>query len=80
LSARYTPQEVEEWAEIRQQVAPQAAGHGIVVYEKARGPITHELRDQMELGLPHYPVLGEFTGTVVDYTEFAVRLRYDDLP
>jgi hypothetical protein len=34
----------------------------------------------MELGLPHYPVLEEFTSTVVDYTEFAVRLRYDDLP
>jgi HEPN domain-containing protein len=43
-------------------------------------PFTHELRELMELGLPHYPVLEEFTATVVDYTEFAVRLRYDDLP
>lgn len=43
-------------------------------------PFTHELRGLMELGLPHYPVLEEFTATVVDYTEFAVRLRYDDLP
>jgi predicted nucleotidyltransferase len=32
----YTPQEVEEWAEVRQHVATQAVGHGVVVYEKAR--------------------------------------------
>jgi len=43
-------------------------------------PFTHELRELMELAVPHYPVLEGFTATVPEYTEYAVRLRYDDLP
>jgi predicted nucleotidyltransferase len=30
----YTPQEVEEWSEVRQHIATQAVRHGVVVYEK----------------------------------------------
>ena len=43
-------------------------------------PFTHELHELIELAVAHYPVLKEFTETVPEYTEFAVRLRYDDLP
>jgi uncharacterized protein len=32
----FTPQEVDEWSEVRQHVATQAVRNGIVVYEKAR--------------------------------------------
>jgi HEPN domain-containing protein len=43
-------------------------------------PFTHELRELLECALPHYPLLKAFRDTVPDYTEFAVRLRYDDIP
>jgi len=43
-------------------------------------PFTHELRELLELAIPHYPWLEEFAGTIPEYTEFGVRLRYDDLP
>ena len=43
-------------------------------------PFTHELRDLIELALPHYPMLRGFVDTVPEYTEYAVRLRYDDVP
>ena len=43
-------------------------------------PYTHELRELMELALPHYPALAELADDIAEYTEFAVRLRYDDLP
>lgn len=31
----YTPEELEEWSEVKAHVATQAVSHGIVVYEKA---------------------------------------------
>jgi HEPN domain-containing protein len=43
-------------------------------------PFTHELHELMELAVPHSPELGAFAANVAEYTEFAVRLRYDDLP
>jgi HEPN domain-containing protein len=43
-------------------------------------PFTHELHDLLELAVPHYPALVEFADTIPEYTEFAVRLRYDDIP
>jgi len=42
-------------------------------------PFTHELHELIELAVTHYPVLEEFADTIPEYTEFAVRLRYDDL-
>jgi hypothetical protein len=38
------------------------------------------LRELLMLAIPHYPMLQDFAGTIPEYTEFAVRLRYDDLP
>jgi hypothetical protein len=38
------------------------------------------LRELTELALPHHPALAELAGDIAEYTEFAVRLRYDDLP
>lgn len=61
-------------------LAAQLLAKAALAAKEVEYPFTHELRELMELGLPHYPVLEEFTATVVDYTEFAVRLRYDDLP
>jgi HEPN domain-containing protein len=49
----------------------------------ARGleyPYTHELRELVELALPCFPALAEVAGDIAEYTEFAVRLRYDGLP
>jgi hypothetical protein len=43
-------------------------------------PFTHELHELMELAVPHYPGLAVFAASVAEYTEFAVGLRYDDLP
>jgi len=42
-------------------------------------PFSHELRELLERAIPHYPSLDEFRATLPAYTEFAVRLRYDDL-
>jgi len=33
----------------------------------------------IQLALPHYPALDRFRDTVPEYTDFAVRLRYDDI-
>ncbi|MBI5282812.1 MAG: nucleotidyltransferase domain-containing protein [Candidatus Solibacter usitatus] len=33
----YTPEEVEEWSDVRQHVATQAVRNGIVVYEEQPG-------------------------------------------
>jgi hypothetical protein len=38
------------------------------------------LHELLELAIPHYPALGDFADTIPEYTEFAVRLRYDDIP
>jgi HEPN domain-containing protein len=43
-------------------------------------PFTHELRELLELAAAHYPALEDFSATIPEYTEFAVRMRYDDLP
>jgi HEPN domain-containing protein len=43
-------------------------------------PFTHDLRDLLELALETYPQLERFRVNVPEYTEFAVRLRFDDLP
>jgi hypothetical protein len=34
----------------------------------------------LELAVAHYPLLERFSDTIPEYTEFAVRLRYDDVP
>ncbi|MEK7407936.1 MAG: HEPN domain-containing protein [Acidobacteriota bacterium] len=43
-------------------------------------PFTHELRDLLDLSVPLYPFLQEFQSVLPEYTEFAVRFRYDELP
>lgn len=43
-------------------------------------PFTHDLRELLELAIPRYSFLEDFRTTLPEYTEFAVRLRYDDLP
>ncbi|MDP3000612.1 MAG: HEPN domain-containing protein [Bryobacterales bacterium] len=46
----------------------------------AEYPFTHELRQLLELAIPDSPFLQEFQSTLPEYTEFAVRFRYDELP
>jgi HEPN domain-containing protein len=43
-------------------------------------PFTHDLRDLLELALKHFAELERFRDTLPEYTEFAVKLRYDELP
>ena len=43
-------------------------------------PFTHDLRDLLELALQHFAELERFRDTLPEYTEFAVKLRYDELP
>ena len=37
------------------------------------------LSESLELAVAHYPALADFADTLPEYTEFAVRLRYDDV-
>ena len=46
----------------------------------AEHPFTHELRQLLELAIPDFPFPQEFRSTLPEYTEFAVRFRYDELP
>ena len=43
-------------------------------------PFTHDLRELLEIARTPFPELEPFSDSVPEYTEFAVRLRYDDLP
>ena len=40
-------------------------------------PLTHDLKDLLELAVAVSPVLGEFATSLPDYTVYAVALRYD---
>jgi HEPN domain-containing protein len=43
-------------------------------------PFTHDLRELLDLARKHYPEFEPFRDTLPEYTEFAVVLRYDDIP
>ena len=56
--------------------APSSSPYGPV----QRAVASHELRQLLELAIPDFPFLQDFRPTLPEYTEFAVRLRYDELP
>ena len=43
-------------------------------------PFSHDLRELLSLAVQHFPQLEPYRDSVPEYTEFAVGLRYDDLP
>ena len=50
----------------------------LLSWQGAEYPFTHDLKDLLDLAIPRCPALAEFRGSLPDYTDFAVAMRYDD--
>jgi len=50
----------------------------LLSWQGAEYRLTHDLKDLLDLAIPRFPALAEFRGSLPDYTDFAVAMRYDD--